>query len=53
MGFACMACPAEKRAVTRTRRGMVTHLLVVHRITIQRSLDFEGEENASARSQTK
>lgn len=43
MGFVCMECPTEKRAVTRTKRGMVIHLAVCHGVRLQAEFKFEGK----------
>lgn len=42
-GYQCMECPATKRAVTRTRRGILIHLAVVHGVTLQKEFTFQGE----------
>jgi hypothetical protein len=41
-GFQCLECPHDKRAVTRTRRGMILHLAVCHGVTLQKTFTFEG-----------
>jgi len=43
-GFVCMECPAEKAAVTRTKRGMVIHLAVCHGVRLQAKFSFEGKD---------
>lgn len=49
-GFVCMECPQEKAAVTRTKRGMLIHLAVVHGVRIQAEFTFEGKHVASKTS---
>lgn len=47
-GFQCLECPQDKRAVTRTKRGMVVHLAVCHGIRLQAKFEFKGKEIETA-----
>ena len=49
-GYVCNCCREGNRTVTRTKRGMWSHLRIVHGIKKQEEFVFEGEKDERAES---